>query len=86
MTLHNLKIADEYYDAVKNGVKTFEVRKNDRDYKVGDSLKLCPVDSNGELVRDLGFKRYITYILTHDDFPLGVPEGYVILALRRPQE
>ena len=29
--------------------------------------------------------RYISYILTHQDFPNGLKEGYVILGLRRVQ-
>lgn len=38
MTVHDLKIKPEYYRDVVNGDKTFEIRKNDRDYKVGDLL------------------------------------------------
>ena len=38
--LHELKISPEYYDAVVNGIKPFEIRKNDRNYSVGDALRL----------------------------------------------
>ena len=37
---HDLKIWPEYFKAVVEGNKTFEIRKNDRDYKVGDTLNL----------------------------------------------
>lgn len=38
--IHELKILPEYYEEVKCGNKNFELRKNDRDYKVyDDSLK-----------------------------------------------
>ena len=37
---HFLKTLPEYYMAVENGIKTFEVRFNDRGYKVGDILHL----------------------------------------------
>lgn len=37
---HELKIAPEYFEAVSNGTKTFEIRRNDRDFKVGDIIKL----------------------------------------------
>lgn len=38
--VHELKTLPEYYEAVRLGEKPFEVRKNDRDYKVGDTLHL----------------------------------------------
>lgn len=44
MKTHNLKIWPEYLEQVKSGIKTFEVRKNDRDFKVGDSLILRAFD------------------------------------------
>lgn len=40
MKVHKLKIEPQYYDALLLGIKTFEIRKNDRDFKVGDILKL----------------------------------------------
>lgn len=33
---HNLKLYDEYWFDVKCGRKSFEVRKNDRGYQLGD--------------------------------------------------
>ena len=40
MKIHELKLDTEYFDDVKSGLKTFEIRKNDRDYQVGDLLSL----------------------------------------------
>ena len=37
---HYVKILPEYYIAVEKGIKTFEIRFNDRNYKVGDILHL----------------------------------------------
>ena len=38
--IHELKILPQYFEAVTSGDKTFEVRKPDRDYEVGDYLAL----------------------------------------------
>jgi hypothetical protein len=40
MTRHQLKTWPDYFSAVIDGTKTFELRINDRDYKVGDVLEL----------------------------------------------
>ena len=37
---HDVKIASSYYEDIISGKKKFELRKNDRGYKVGDSLKM----------------------------------------------
>ena len=38
MTTHRLKVFVKYADAIMNGTKTFEIRKNDRGYEVGDKI------------------------------------------------
>ena len=38
--IHELKIAPEYMAAQLNGIKNFEIRKNDRDFLIGDQLWL----------------------------------------------
>lgn len=96
MTEHILKLNDRYFDAVANGIKTFEIRRNDRDYKVGDTLVLKKVDDDGKYPtyadHNLGMNLYyeikvaVTYMLTHEDFPDGVPEGYVVMAVERLKE
>lgn len=95
MTEHILKLNDRYFDAVANGIKTFEIRKNDRDYKVGDALVLEKVNDEGKYLtyadHNLGMnlnyeiKVAVTYILTHDEFD-GISEGYVALGIRRVSE
>lgn len=40
MKLHELKTDALVFQAVKNGYKTFEIRKNDREYQTGDLLLL----------------------------------------------
>lgn len=39
MKLHILKLNLEYAEAKYNGIKSFEIRENDRDFKCGDLIK-----------------------------------------------
>lgn len=41
---HELKTWPIFYNAILDGTKTFECRKNDRDFKVGDTLVLKEFD------------------------------------------
>ena len=41
---HELKILPEYFDAVMDGRKTFEIRLDDRGYKEGDTVTLSEHD------------------------------------------
>ena len=70
--IHLLKIEDEYLKAIKNGFKTFELRKNDRDYQVGDLIKF---------LKDKDIYR-ITYILK-DVKEYGLDSNYCILAIKK---
>ena len=38
--IHELKTYSEYFKAVISGEKPFEIRKNDRNFKVGDYIAL----------------------------------------------
>jgi len=43
-TEHELKCRPEYFARIETGQKTFEIRKNDRDFQVGDILILKEFD------------------------------------------
>ena len=40
VTIHNLKTWPEYFALMVSGAKKFELRVNDRDFEVGDVLRL----------------------------------------------
>ncbi|MEZ9776658.1 DUF3850 domain-containing protein [Vibrio sp. 10N.261.54.A5] len=44
MMIHNVKIKSEYLNSIIDGKKTFEIRKNDRGYRLGDRVRM----SDGE--------------------------------------
>ena len=60
------------------GNKTFELRKDDRDYKVGDKLKLLEFDNGNYTGRECN--RTISYVL-RDVEKYGLKKGFVILAI-----
>ncbi len=70
---HILKIKSNYFDHIQEGKKTFEVRYNDRDYQVGDTLSFINEDMDPN---DHSYK--IIYI--HQG--LGMAEGYVVLSIK----
>lgn len=74
--IHELKIFPEYYNAVVSGLKTFEVRYNDRDFKVGDSLILKEYSGVSYTGRQTNV--VVTYIV---DDPSYCKEGYVIMSI-----
>lgn len=45
--VHALKTDPQTYDDVVSRRKKFEIRKNDRDFRVGDVLSLCRTESTG---------------------------------------
>ena len=45
MELHKLKIKNKYYQDIYYGDKTFELRKDDRNYQVGDLIEFTIIDS-----------------------------------------
>lgn len=89
MTTHRLKIQEQYADAVLNGTKTFEVRKNDRGYEGGDKIVFDVVTNEGYAVGEAarhplnGEVYRIDYIL--DDFE-GLAQKYVALAISKVDE
>lgn len=75
--IHQLKILPKFFEKVISGEKTFEVRENDRDFKVGDYLALNEF-ANGDYT-GRSCVVYVDYIL--ENFPLVVP-NVVVMAIK----
>lgn len=78
--IHELKILPEYFKPVSLYHKNFEIRKNDRNYKVGDELLLKEWD--GEKYTGRTFHCFVSYIY-YGDGTYGLPEGWCVMALKR---
>lgn len=94
--IHSVKCDYKHFEALNNGTKTFEVRKNDRLYEVGDYLavnEFVPDEQRDPYAPDIGLRRTsggyytgaclmykITYILND---PLYCKDGMVILGLAK---
>ena len=79
--VHDLKILPEYFQAVKSGEKTFEIRFNDRNFQKGDMLHLREWDGNGYTGESIFVE--VTYILNDPGF---CKDGYVIMAIIKKED
>ena len=79
METHKLKVWPEYFKDLLSGKKTFELRKNDRDYQVGDHLILEEFNPETSAYSGGHVHRTITHILHGPAF--GLEEGSVIMSI-----
>lgn len=77
---HELKTWPEYYSALRDLTKNFEVRLNDRDFKVGDTLILKEYNNITNSYTGNKVVRTITYILHGGNF--GIESGYCVIGLQ----
>lgn len=75
--VHELRLASMYFEDVASGKKSFELRKNDRNFKVGDTLRLKEYIAGKETGRYIDTD--IVYML--DDYT-GLADGYCILGIK----
>ena len=73
---HDLKISPKDYRDIESNGKRFEVRFNDRDFKVGDILNLCEWAGGEYTGRKIICE--VRYILDNPDY---CKEGYVIIQI-----
>ena len=73
---HELKTWPEYFLPVIKGKKRFEIRKNDREFQVGDKVWLKEWDPKRECFTGMAVKFDITYIT---DF--GQPKGQIVMGI-----
>lgn len=62
-----------------SGKKPFEIRRNDRDFKVGDCIALNEFDDQGGYTGESAMFE-ITYVMTDTEY---VKEGFAVLGIKR---
>ncbi len=79
---HHLKTWRKPYKDIDDRIKSFEVRKNDRDYKVGDSLWLYEWDQKKEQYTGSRTLVTITYIMQG---VFGLPDEICVMGIKHPE-
>lgn len=90
MKVHELKIKYEYLVDIVLGNKTFELRKNDRNYQVGDLIRFFGIiDPKNDFVlmkNDMYVNNDAFYLITYvlKDVPeYGLDKDYCILGIKK---
>lgn len=89
---HVLKVSPDYFDALYDGSKTFEVRRNDRGFQRGDTLVLWEYNSDqhgggficsgpGCYAEHRSIRRTVSYVYSGDPRWPALQPGYVVLGL-----
>lgn len=87
MKTHILKTDPDPFMGVISGIKTFELRKNDRDFKVGDTVLLVETGySYEEMLKGAPLiftKRTHSFVIPYilEGPAYGLEEGWVILSI-----
>jgi len=75
--VHQVRIDKKYFDDVAAGIKTFELRKNDRGYQAGDGLTMSAFEDGRYTGREI--RADIVYMLENY---AGLESGYCILGIK----
>ena len=79
---HALKTEGIFFKAIVAGTKTFDVRKHDRPFKVGDRLLLQEYNQDTEKYSGEEWNGEITYILDSSDY---CKKNFVVLGIKEKE-
>lgn len=79
---HHLRTWTSVYPDIECGVKSFEIRYDDRNFAVGDILVLEEWDSQVQEYTGRVCCREVTYILRDVGGYFGLQQGYIAMALK----
>lgn len=81
---HHLKIWPRFFDLVQKGEKSFEVRRNDRSFAVGDTLVLeewDPANLPSPKYTGRVTEKVVIYLM-HGHPTFGLDSDFVVMAIR----
>lgn len=78
-----LKTWPGFFHSIVNGTKTFEVRKNDRDFRVGDEVLLREWNPVTQTYTGRTKEIRITYLMQGE---FGLPEDICVFAFKEKGE
>lgn len=86
--LHELKLNEIYVTSIIMGDKTFEIRLNDRNFKVCDLIHFTPVDEKGIEVRDIYHIKDNKYVITYifNGGAYGLDRDYCVFSFKQALE
>ncbi|MFX1236323.1 MAG: ASCH/PUA domain-containing protein [Promethearchaeota archaeon] len=77
---HKLKIWPEFFNAVLDGTKKFEIRKNDRNFQVGDKIILKEWNPSAEKFTGRSLAKWINFIVPGGKF--GINKDFCVIGLK----
>lgn len=76
---HELKTWPEFFKASISGKKKFEVRKNDRNFQVGDELVLREWEPGSGYYTDRKAVFYVDYVLS--GYNWGIRKDFIVMSV-----
>lgn len=77
--IHVLKTWPKYFQSIKHGFKTFEIRRDDRNFQLGDYLELKEWNPDEEKYTGDKLLKRVNYIMWGPIF--GLEKGFVIMGI-----
>lgn len=78
--IHNLKAWPCYFQGLVSKTKTFEYRKDDRDFKNGDILVLQEYEACSSTYTGKSVLRKVTFIIKGNKHSM-IPEGFCVMSI-----
>jgi len=79
--IHKLKALNPYFSDILDGMKTFEIRKNDRNFQIGDQLLLQEYDLYTNKYLERNCLCNVIYIVFGGQF--GIEKGFVVMGIEK---